>query len=102
MAPHERVTCYLYNQTGNTLTATGDIPHIAQGSQVFLLPNGTVLQAGGSTDESVDAVAFASVYEPSSAFWTSVSPMITARMWTNSACPGIVLDDGRVLFPGGR
>lgn len=100
-APNERASCYIYNQTTNTMAQTGSTPQIAQGSQVFLITDGYVVQAGGSSDESLGALAYSSIYDPIAGTWTALANINTARMWT-MRCQGIVLDDGRCFFPGGQ
>lgn len=97
-SPNIRKTCFIYSPSSDSWVRTGDLPFASEGSQVWLGNNGTVYQAGGSTDEANGAVVFsASFSEPN---WNGTPPLNTARSWTTRNA-GVVLDDGRLILPGG-
>jgi len=60
-----------------------------------LLPDGTVLVAGGGT--TIGQAATAELYEPSSRTWTSTGPMVAAALERTAT----LLLDGTVLVTGG-
>ena len=99
LAPHTRKTCYIFNYQSNSWSQTGDLPQIAEGSTVFRMVSGEILQAGGSTDESDQAVVYSAKFNGST--WTAMASLTVARMFAGRS-QGIVLDDGRCLFPGGQ
>ena len=76
------------------------------GHTATLLPDGTVLVAGGVREELVDSFSVSgraglrSVerYDPRTASWRTVAPMLTARQWHTAT----LLRDGRVLVVGGE
>src|SRR5262249_40237334 len=65
-----------------------------------LLPDGRVLVVGGFVclNQQGCTTNTAEVYDPASNSWSFVTPMNTDRAWHDAA----LLDDGRVLFAGGR
>jgi N-acetylneuraminic acid mutarotase len=67
----------------------------ANGPTATLLPDGTVLVAGG--DGRTGPLASAEVYEPSTGSWTATGSMTEAR----SQYTATLLPDGKVLVAGG-
>ena len=85
-------TSELYDPRNGTWTATGNLVEDRFYSAATLLPDGTVLVAGGG-----DQTAFAELYDPASGSWTATKGMIDGR-YEHTATP---LPDGRVLVVGG-
>jgi len=85
-----------YDPRSGTWTATANMN---EGRGAFptatLLPDGTVLVAGGSSGPA--QLASAELYDPSSGSWTAAGNMIEAR--TNHTAT--LLPDGKVLVAGG-
>jgi hypothetical protein len=67
-----------------------------------VLPDGTVLATGGSTDlsgsEVSKAVYPAEIWDPDTGTWTTLASMQTPRLYQSTA---LLLPDGRVLMAGG-
>ncbi|PYS27524.1 MAG: hypothetical protein DMG11_16110, partial [Acidobacteria bacterium] len=68
-----------------------------------ILPDGSVLTTGGSTDAAIDPPASAVIYtaelwNPASETWTTLSNMQTPRLYHSTTA---LLPDGRVLVAGG-
>jgi hypothetical protein len=67
-----------------------------------MLPDGTVLAVGGSsnTDQGVvtSGVLPAEIWNPTTGTWTEVAPMASARNYHSTA---LLMPDGRVLVGGG-
>ena len=86
----------VYDPTGGTFTATGAL----QGQRGFqtaaLLPDGTVLIAGGTNGAVV--LATAEIYDPVSGTFAPASQDMGSRRWHHTATR---LQDGRVLIVGG-
>lgn len=97
-SPNIRATCYIYDQTTDTMAATGSLLHAAEGSMVWVRADGTVVQAGGG-DEGTTTYDYASVLSGST--WTAIAPLNTARKW-NASSGSALLDDGRCLIAGGQ
>jgi hypothetical protein len=62
-----------------------------------LLPNGTVLEAGGSNNSAVTALASAEIYNPATQQWQSTPNMANGH-WNATAS---LLPSGQVLVAGG-
>jgi hypothetical protein len=83
--------------SGGLWSSTTNSLHIARwGQTATLLPNGTVLVAGGFDSHEV-AVASAELYDPSTGRWSDTGSMRDAR-WDHTA---ILLASGTVLAAGG-
>ena len=78
-------------QSSGAFTATGNMTTARAGHTATLLPNGTVLIAGGSGSASAE------LYDPTTGTFAPTGNMITART-THTAT---LLADGRVLITGG-
>src|SRR5207249_2871126 len=70
---------------------------------ITILPDGTVLTTGGSSDPAVNPPASAIMYtaelwNPITETWTTLSSMQTPRLYHSNAA---LLPDGRVLVTGG-
>src|SRR5439155_20081118 len=75
-------------------TLTGSLRTPRRNHTATLLPDGTVLVAGGSGDGWLRS---AELYDPARGRWSRVAPMTTAREHANA----ILLGTGRVLVAGG-
>jgi Big-like domain-containing protein/putative Ig domain-containing protein/galactose oxidase-like protein/Kelch motif protein len=93
----------IYNPTAGTWTATGSMTTARTNFTATLLPNGTVLVAGGMTTTYVNSVlgsqivASAEIYDPVAGTWTPTANMAYAR-WNHTAT---LLPNGTVLVAGG-
>ena len=88
----------LYDPGSGTWTTTGNLLQARFGHTATLLPDGTVLVAGGySGNPEVSALASAELYNPSSDTWTATGTMNAIR-GGHTATP---LRDGKVLVTGG-
>ena len=89
----------LYDPISETWTATGSMAETHYVGTATLLPDGTVLVAGGDTVDSGNATVLASaeLYDSGRGSWTAAGGMIEARD-SHTATP---LPDGRVLVAGG-
>jgi hypothetical protein len=87
----------LYDPSSGTWIATGNMIEARYGLAA-LLPDGTVLVAGGTTDGGGDGLlASAELYDPSSGSWTATATMIEARAGHTVT----LLLNGKVLVAGG-
>jgi hypothetical protein len=87
----------LYDPGTGSWTATGAMIEGRAGHTATLLPDGTVLVAGGLMSGGSDMLASAEVYDPRTGSWTATGGMIEDR----SAHTATLLDDGSVLVTGG-
>lgn len=70
----------LYDPTGNTWSSAGTINSPRSGSHsMILLPDGTVLMAGGFADGDGASLATAELYDPDANTWTPIESMINRR-----------------------
>lgn len=100
--PRAMVTAELYDPASGTWTATGSLLTGRYRHSATLLPNGTVLVAGGNVGSSAElgngcCLASAELYDPSTGTWTATGSMVDARV----AHTATLLLDGTVLVAGG-
>jgi len=90
----------LYDPNSGRWTATGSMAEARVGHTATLLPDRTVLVAGGFNGEDVspfsNARASAELYDPSNGSWTSTASMVTPR----GGHATTLLPDGTVLVVG--
>jgi len=88
----------LYDPEAGAWTATSDMLEGRLNHTLTLLPDGTVLAAGGSSSVIDSApLATAERYDPTTGLWTATEEMIEAR----TAHEAVMLPDGTVLVAGG-
>lgn len=98
-------TAELYDPVANTFTPTAAMTVARFGHTATLLPNGTVLIAGGFSDESSSNPAIpvtwntAEVYDPVADTFTAITPTMTVGRATHAAT---LLPNGTVLITGGQ
>src|SRR3954451_20756291 len=90
------VATIVVSQPG-TWTATGSMGTARWAHTATLLPNGTVLVAGGDSAPN-NIIASAELYNPSTGNWTATGSMTTPREDHTAT----LLPEGRVLVVGGR
>jgi hypothetical protein len=99
--PVTDVLAELYDPETGSWTATGPMVESFTRHIAALLPDGTVLVAGGQSNtyiQDVDpALAFAELYDPATGTWTAVANLNLARRYHT----GTLLPDGTVLVTGG-
>jgi len=92
----------LYDPDSGTWTPAARMVEARYGHTATLLPNGTVLVAGGSSwseaGETTLLVTSAELYDPRSGTWTAIEGMLEAR-WSGHTAT--LLPDGTVLVAGG-
>ena len=92
----------LYDPSTGTFTATGNMTTPRGGHMATLLPNGTVLIAGGGIagkygSLATTALASAELYDPSTGAFSSMPDMTTARF----SAIATALQNGKILIVGG-
>jgi N-acetylneuraminic acid mutarotase len=88
-----------YDPAAGTWTITGSMTTERIGHTAALLPNGTVLVAGGQSDVAIfNTVASAEIYDPRTGTWTATGSMATARAMHTAT----LLPNGTVLVTGGE
>ncbi|GAA1704240.1 hypothetical protein GCM10009745_59690 [Kribbella yunnanensis] len=93
-------TAELWDPASESWTETGSLRDARWGHTATLLPNGTVLVAGGAgarTSQSYRSLASAEIFDPETEKWTPTVDMVDQRT-SHSA---VQLADGRVLVIGG-
>jgi N-acetylneuraminic acid mutarotase len=93
-------TAEVYNPATGTWAATGPLASaFGAGATATLLPNGTVLVAGGCCTPAVGpgALASAQIYNPATNSWTGTGSMSIGRYYATAT----LLGNGTVLVVGG-
>ena len=85
--------------TVNGFCATGNSNVARDNPTATLLPGGTVLVAGGATDQGPAAVAQAEIYNPGNGTFTAITVHLIDPRTNHTAT---LLNDGTVLFVGGQ
>jgi N-acetylneuraminic acid mutarotase len=85
----------IYDPVAGTWTATGSMTSPRDYYTATLLPNGTVLAAGG--DNANGQQASAEIYDPVAGLWTATGSMTNARDYYTAT----LLPNGTVLVAGG-
>lgn len=80
------------------IASTGNLVNARQDAMASILPDGTVLIAGGRGSGAASALASAEVYLPASNGFVSTGSMGSARLGASAQ----LLPDGSVLIAGGR
>jgi hypothetical protein len=87
----------LYDPATQTFTATGSMSSARYRATAVKLADGKVLVTGGYYGgTAATVVQTAEIYDPLSGTFSGLDGMVTPRL-----SPGVLLDDGRVLFAGG-
>ena len=86
----------LYDSTNGTWTATSALTSARHAHTATLLPNGTVLVTGGSSNEAAE-IASAELYNPAGGAWTTATGLLTARHQHTAT----LLPNGKVLIAAG-
>jgi N-acetylneuraminic acid mutarotase len=90
----------VYDPAAGTWTGTGNLHVPRWGHSATLLPDGSVLVAGGSavrSGQSLTALRSAERWDPHTGAWTEVAAMTDAR----TGHPAVLLGNGKVLVAGG-
>ena len=98
--PPGLVAAEVYDPAAGTWSTTGNLHTGRWGHSATLLPDGSVLVAGGNavrSSQSLTALCTAERWDPESGDWIEVEPMSDAR----GGHPAVLLPNGKVLVVGG-
>lgn len=90
-------TAELYNPKTAAFTPTGSMHTPRSGQTATILPNGTVLIAGGLDDQTNTVLNSTEIYDPAKGTFT-LAPNMTVGRFQHTAS---TLSDGKVLIAGG-
>jgi hypothetical protein len=88
----------LYDPVSGMWSTTGTLAFLRSDHTAMLLPNGTVLVAGGEQLNYVHPIPGAEIYDPVSATWSPAGTLSTPRF----AHTATLLPNGTVLVAGGE
>lgn len=97
-SPGSSAACSLYDPVAGTWSTTGSLATPRANHTATLLPNGTVLVAGGITNEYNTIAAVAEIYDPSSGTWSPAGTLATPVSYQTVT----LLMNGVVLMAGGE
>lgn len=98
--PPGLVAAEVYDPAAGTWSTTGNLHTGRWGHSATLLPDGSVLVAGGNavrSSQSLTALCTAERWDPASGDWIEVEPMTDAR----GGHTAVLLPNGKVLVAGG-
>lgn len=97
-SPGSSAACSLYDPVAGTWSATGSLSTMRANHTATLLPNGTVLVAGGIMNEYNAIAPGAEIYDPSSGIWSPAGTLAAPVAYQTMT----LLMNGAVLVAGGE
>jgi N-acetylneuraminic acid mutarotase len=97
-SPGSSVACGLYDPTTGTWSVTGSLATLRAHHTATLLPNGTVLVAGGVENEYGWLATTAEIYSPTTGTWSPAGTLATPVVYQTMT----LLMNGAVLVSGGE